>query len=65
MLYGDVREGGQAMTVFFGRIGTAFGQDKRKMCGPGPDLQGMVSMVESREPVAMRPLRDVEEGGLA
>lgn len=53
------------MTVFFGRIGTAFGQDKRKMCGPGPDLQGMVSMVESREPVAMRPLRDVEEGGLA
>lgn len=35
------------------------------MCDPGPDLQGMVSMVESREPVAMRPLRDVEEGGLA
>lgn len=35
------------------------------MCDPGPDLQGMVSMVESREPMAMRSLRDVEEGGLA
>ncbi|EEB33555.1 hypothetical protein DESPIG_01549 [Desulfovibrio piger ATCC 29098] len=35
VLYGDVREGGQAMTVFFGRIGTALGQDKRKCAVPG------------------------------
>ena len=28
------------MTVFFGRIGIAFGEDKRKMCGPGLDIRG-------------------------